>query len=75
MQPRDKRLSDLEFDLGTMGRTLEQLDEDVIEHGKTLASLQRPVRGLDSRVRALEARLGDGADSAPALAPDDSPEL
>ncbi len=59
----DDSLADIEFRQAHLARTVEQLDEVVIEHSRTVSSLERLLRRLEDRVRELEIRLGDEDDS------------
>ena len=65
---RPEDVAELEFRLACLDRTVEQLDEVVTEHSRTIEAMKRLNSRLEERLRALEDRLGEaGAPGTPSL--------
>ena len=71
MTEAQKKLEDLEFGQVCMERTIERLNEVVVEHTRTLESVERLLGRLEQRVRELEHRVGEGDGEGPALTDQD----
>ncbi|MEZ6195188.1 MAG: SlyX family protein [Planctomycetota bacterium] len=53
--PTERRLTAIETSMAHLEHLVEQLDEVVVDHTRTIASLERVVRELRGRIARLEA--------------------
>ncbi|MCB9833709.1 MAG: SlyX family protein [Planctomycetes bacterium] len=76
--PESERLIEIESQLAQIARHVEQLDEVLVDHGKTLERLAGLLLRLDARVTRIESVIESGRKtlgSEPEASPWKDPEM